>query len=52
MWYSFNANHARPKIKKIIKEFSVVESKIKENKINVVLTKSGREFASIISKLR
>jgi predicted transcriptional regulator len=27
-----------------------IESKIKDCKINVVLTKSGREFASIISK--
>ncbi len=28
-----------------------VESKIEDNKINVVLTKSGREFASMISKI-
>ena len=28
-----------------------VESKIEDNKINVVLTKSGREFATMISKI-
>ena len=28
-----------------------VESAIEDNKINVVLTKSGREFASMISKI-
>ena len=30
---------------------SFVESKIEDNKINVVLTKTGREFASMISKI-
>jgi predicted transcriptional regulator len=29
----------------------LAESKIKDNKINVALTKSGREFASMISKI-
>jgi predicted transcriptional regulator len=29
----------------------LVESAIKDNKINVALTKSGREFASTISKI-
>jgi predicted transcriptional regulator len=29
----------------------LVESTIEDNKVNVVLTKSGREFASMISKI-
>ena len=48
-----NVNYARL-AKHIVwmEKIGLVESKIKDNKINVVLTKTGREFASIISKTR
>ncbi|HYL66773.1 MAG TPA: winged helix-turn-helix domain-containing protein [Nitrosopumilaceae archaeon] len=47
-----NVNYARL-AKHIVwmEKIGLVESKIKDNKINVVLTKSGREFASMISKI-
>ena len=47
-----NLNYARlAKHVVWLEKKGLVESTIEDNKINVILTKSGREFASTISKI-